>query len=85
VFTDRLAVSPLLGLASFRPWFFLRFALCWLHYELEGNFKHHLAVLLQTLSAKDVNGTCARAIEIFLMNLQSSMPSFGHCFCNIHH
>lgn len=67
------AVSPLLGLASFRPWFFLRFALCWLHYELEGNFKHHLSVLLQTLSANDVKGMCGVSIKRVLTAVISEL------------
>lgn len=51
-----ILVSPLLALEGFRPMFFHRFALCWLHVELQGNFKHHLSAILRPLTKSNVDG-----------------------------
>lgn len=51
-----IAVSPLWCLVAWRRSFFKRLGICWLHVELQGVLKHHIAAVLAKYTKGDFNG-----------------------------
>lgn len=60
-------VSPLWALEAWRKSFFQRLGICWLHVELQGVFKHHIAAALAELKPKEIEGSLPPTLLQYLI------------------